>query len=307
MLEHYCAILGRVPMMVITQAVALFGVPTLLVTDKGRMFESTEFVTWINDLGCDLHYITPEMHHANGQVERYIRTILNMVRIEANHKGTSWSTVLWKLQLVINITKQKTTQASALNLLIGTESTTPVIRSLIRDVAAQESRPNREALRELSRSRAHQLLRENQAHQDEIVNRHRRPPREFNLGDLVFVIKYSQSTGKLDPGMRGPYKVVKILPSGRYELKLLAGSYGKTTQAAAQFMVPWRGEWCPETCAAFFEYNETNDLEADAGGQITMDRPAQENEVPAPARGTDVGPSTSGETAGPSMPLLDDD
>lgn len=294
-------------MMVITQAVALFGVPTLLVTDKGRMFESTEFVTWINDLGCDLHYITPEMHHANGQVERYIRTILNMVRIEANHKGTSWSTVLWKLQLVINITKQKTTQASALNLLIGTESTTPVIRSLIRDVAAQESRPNREALRELSRSRAHQLLRENQAHQDEIVNRHRRPPREFNLGDLVFVIKYSQSTGKLDPGMRGPYKVVKILPSGRYELKLLAGSYGKTTQAAAQFMVPWRGEWCPETCAAFFEYNETNDLEADAGGQITMDRPAQENEVPAPARGTDVGPSTSGETAGPSMPLLDDD
>ncbi|KAH9630167.1 hypothetical protein HF086_016251 [Spodoptera exigua] len=94
--------------------------------------------------------------------------------------------------------------------------------------------------------------------------------------------------------MRGPYKVVKILPSGRYELKLLAGSYGKTTQAAAQFMVPWRD-------------NETNDLEADAGGQITMNRPAQENEVPAQARGTDVGPSTSGETAGPSMPLLDDD
>lgn len=75
----------------------------------------------------------------------------------------------------------------------------------------------------------------------------------FNINDLVFVIKFSQSTGKLDPGMRGPYKVVRALPSGRYKLRLLSGSYGKTTQASAQYMVPWKGEWCPETCAAFFE------------------------------------------------------
>lgn len=49
------------------------------------MFESNEFVKWINELGCDLHHITPEMHHANGQVERYIRTILNMIRIQVNY------------------------------------------------------------------------------------------------------------------------------------------------------------------------------------------------------------------------------
>lgn len=61
--------------------------------------------------------------------------------------------------------------------------------------------------------------------------------------------------------MRGPYKVVEILPSGRYRLRLLRGGHGKTTQAAAQYMVPWRGESCPDTCAAFFEgkftYNVT--------------------------------------------------
>lgn len=238
---------------VITQAIAQFGVPKLMVADKGRMFESREFTAWINDLGCDLHCITPEMHHANGQVERYVRTVLNMIRIEVNHKRSSWSEVLWKLQLVLNITKQKTTQTSALNLLIGTDSTTPVIRALVRDIAVEGSRPNRESLRELTRSRARQLLCDNRTRQDEHANRHRHPPREFKVNDLVFVIKFSQSTGKLDPGMRGPYKVTKTLPSGRYELKLLSGGYGKTTQAAAQFMVPWRGEWCPETCAAFFE------------------------------------------------------
>ncbi|XP_050559718.1 uncharacterized protein LOC118274469 isoform X2 [Spodoptera frugiperda] len=149
-----------------------------MVTDKGRMLESKEFVAWINELGCNLHYITPEMHQANGQAERYMRTILNMLRIQANHKNLQWSETLWKLQLVLNITRQKTTQLA----------------------------------------------------------------------------------GKLDSGMRGPYKVVEVLPSGRYTLRLLGGSYGKTTQAAVQFMVPWRGEWSPETCAAFFE-NETNDDE----------------------------------------------
>ncbi|XP_050559717.1 uncharacterized protein LOC118274469 isoform X1 [Spodoptera frugiperda] len=231
-----------------------------MVTDKGRMLESKEFVAWINELGCNLHYITPEMHQANGQAERYMRTILNMLRIQANHKNLQWSETLWKLQLVLNITRQKTTQVSPLNLLIGTESTTPVVRALVRDVAIEGLAPNREALREITRSRARELLSNNQIKQDEQVNHRRSTPRQFNVDDLVFVIKYSQLAGKLDSGMRGPYKVVEVLPSGRYTLRLLGGSYGKTTQAAVQFMVPWRGEWSPETCAAFFE-NETNDDE----------------------------------------------
>lgn len=47
--------------------------------------------------------------------------------------------------------------------------------------------------------------------------------------------------------------MIRALPSDRYELKLLSGARGKTTQAVAQYMVPRKGEWCPESCAAFFE------------------------------------------------------
>ncbi|KAL4708190.1 hypothetical protein ACJJTC_005332 [Scirpophaga incertulas] len=53
-----------------------------------------------------------------------------MIRIEANYKNTSWVSTLWKLQLVLNITKQKTIQTSPLKILIGIEATTPVLRSL---------------------------------------------------------------------------------------------------------------------------------------------------------------------------------
>lgn len=238
---------------VFNEAISLFGAPKLLVCDRGRMFEASSFTDWISELGCDIHYITPEMHHSNGQAERYVRTVLNLIRVESHNRNTSWSETLRKIQLVLNITRQKTTQASALHLLIGTSATTPIIRSLIRDIAIENASPNHEAMREISRSRARALLKKNQEKQDTRVNSNRHPPRVFKINDQVFVIKYSQSMGKLDSGMRGPYRVVKILPSGRYELKLLGGARGKTTQAAAQYMVPWKGEWCPESCSAFFE------------------------------------------------------
>lgn len=247
---------------VITNAISLFGTPRLLVCDHGRMFKSTTFTDWVGNLGVELHFITPEMHQENGQVERYCRTVMNMLRIEANYRSGSWSDGLWKVQLVLNITKQKSTQNSALNLLIGTESTTPAIRALIRDIAIDGTNPNREAWRELRRQRAAGLLTENQLAQDLRVNKDRHVPKKtFAINDVAYVIKRSQSAGKLDSGMRGPYKITKVLPHGRYELQLVAGSYGKITQAAVEYMVPWQGEWTPDTCAAFFE-SESNTLVA---------------------------------------------
>lgn len=241
---------------VFSNAISLFGTPSTVVCDRGRMFESTAFQDWVNEVGSSLHFITPGMHRENGQVERYCRTILNMLRIEVGNKGADWSNVLWKVQLTLNITKQATIQTSPLQLLVGIDAATPVIRSLVRDVALENSCPNREALLTLRRQRASELLNANQHRQDAYVNDGRRQPRTFAVGDFVFVNKTSQSTGKLDSGMRGPYKVVRVLLHHRYKLELLAGSYGKQTEASAEHMVLWRGEWTPETCSAFFESGE---------------------------------------------------
>lgn len=236
-----------------TNAISMFGTPRLIVCDRGRMFDSAEFGEWASNFGIQLHFITPEMHQENGQVERYCRTVLNMVRIETNYKRESWSNALWKIQLVLNTNKQKTTQCSALNLLIGSDATTPAINALIRDITVDGSTPNREAWREIRRQRAENRLAKNQVDQDARVNRNRRTPKNFSVRDMVFVKKSSQATSKLDSGIRGPYRVIKCLPNYRYELQLVAGSYGKTTQAAAEYMLPWDGEWTPETCAALFE------------------------------------------------------
>lgn len=238
---------------VMSQTIGLFGCFKRLVCDRSRMFDNHEFIEWVHKHGVEIHFITPEMHRENGQVERYCRTVLNMIRVEVNYNKRDWSKVLWKIQLTLNITKHKTTQYSALNLLIGTDGTTPVINSLIKDITCDGSNPNREAVRELQRQHADGLLSANKDKQDLYVNKNRHPPKKFKINELVYVIKNSQSTGKLDSGMRGPYKIIRVLSNDRYELKLLAGSYGKTTQAAAGFMVLWRGEWTPDTCVGFFE------------------------------------------------------
>lgn len=49
---------------VITQAISLFGVSKLLVTDRGRIVEARSFIQWMSELMSDLHYITPEMHNS---------------------------------------------------------------------------------------------------------------------------------------------------------------------------------------------------------------------------------------------------
>lgn len=67
-------------------------------------FESGDFVQWITELGTELHYNTPEMHSS--------KTTLNMLRIEVGHKNAFWSNKFGKPQLVLNVTKQKTTQTS---------------------------------------------------------------------------------------------------------------------------------------------------------------------------------------------------
>ncbi|KAL4714291.1 hypothetical protein ACJJTC_009643 [Scirpophaga incertulas] len=137
---------------------------------------------------------------AQGQ-ERYVRTVLNMIRIEANYKNTSWVSTLWKLQLVLNITKQKTIQTSPLKILIGIEATTPVLRSLVRDVALESATPNRESMRELTRSRARQLLTDNMTKQDEVANRNRQHSNNDANATELDLPGSSFSTGPSTPSL----------------------------------------------------------------------------------------------------------
>ncbi|XP_045484628.1 uncharacterized protein LOC123689279 isoform X3 [Pieris rapae] len=98
---------------------------------------------------------------------------------------------------------------------------------------------------------------------------------------MAAILHLCQAVGKLDSCMRGPYVVLATLSQDRYELKLVAGSYGK---AAAEYMLPWRGEWTPDVCAAFFESGADDDdspspqpphvIQESSAGQVSTCQPA---------------------------------
>jgi hypothetical protein len=98
--------------------ISIFGTPSKMIHDAGTNFIAKIFKTFTAYFGIELHVTTPGAHRSNGQVERYMRTITNMLRIESN-RSTEWPNKLWKVELILNTTKQKTTGYSPFKLVFG--------------------------------------------------------------------------------------------------------------------------------------------------------------------------------------------
>ena len=52
------------------------------MTDAGRNFQNLEITCYLDMWGMDYHFVTPDVHRGHGQMERYMRTITNLIRIE---------------------------------------------------------------------------------------------------------------------------------------------------------------------------------------------------------------------------------
>lgn len=86
--------------------IALFGTPKEIIMNAGTNFRNLSLPEYLDLLYVSYHYTTPNIHRSNGQVERYMRTIMNLIRVETSIK-LEWSKTLWKIQLVLNTTIQK--------------------------------------------------------------------------------------------------------------------------------------------------------------------------------------------------------
>lgn len=74
--------------------ISLFGAPNHIIIDAGKIFKNSKIPELLDALGISYHYSTPGIHRSIGQVKRYMRTIMNLLRIE---------TSLWKIQLVLKL------------------------------------------------------------------------------------------------------------------------------------------------------------------------------------------------------------
>jgi hypothetical protein len=109
----------------------LFGTPARMISDRGTNFTDKKVRDLLNGLKIEHHLIATAAPRANGQVERYVATVITLLAVEIQ-KVSEWTSVVPKVQLTLNSTVQKTTGFTPLHLLIGADTNVPQVQSLVK-------------------------------------------------------------------------------------------------------------------------------------------------------------------------------
>ncbi|KAJ2952278.1 hypothetical protein O0L34_g4558 [Tuta absoluta] len=196
----------------VKQSVSLFGAPTRLIADQGRCFASKEFKEYCESVNIKLHLIATGSSRANGQVERTMSTLKNMLTA-AETGSRSWQDVLPDVQLALNCTRNRVTKASPLELLIG-----KVARPLEIMLADDE-----EPVTDLEQVRAEAVknMSDCASYDKTRFDSNKAKVQPFSVGDFVLLQNEERNQTKLDPKYKGPFRVIEVLEGDRYTLKAL--------------------------------------------------------------------------------------
>lgn len=97
-----------------------FGAPSRLITDRGRCFTSWKFKIFTKNNGIKHTLNAVATPRANGQVERFNRTISDALSTKCHDKSdNSWDEYVSEVQLGLNTAVNKTTSKSPSELLFG--------------------------------------------------------------------------------------------------------------------------------------------------------------------------------------------
>ena len=202
-----------------------FGIPRFLHSDQGRNFESTLFAELCKSLEVAKTRTTPYMPSANGQIERYNRTLLAAIRcfVDEQHE---WDEHLPLLGMAIRSTVNASTGCTPNLLMFGREISVPD-----RIFGLHSIVPNEESVPQYLRAfldkmeKAHETARDHlkgaQAQQKDYYNRTAREQR-FEAGDLVYKLDTTTKIGvttKLKPVYVGPYLVTRAISSILYQIE----------------------------------------------------------------------------------------
>ncbi|XP_038154197.1 uncharacterized protein LOC119791901 [Cyprinodon tularosa] len=206
--------------------ISRFGCPLELHSDQGRNFESTLFKTVCQLLQITKTRTTPYHPASNGQVERFNRTLLQMVRCYVDQNQKNWDEHLPLLTAAYRSTKNASTGCSPNRLMLGREVHQP------HDIwsGAAEFRRDRcavpEFLSELEQGlkEAQETAREHLKAAQERQKRTydvRAKGKPYAVGDLVFVKDSTKRKGfspKLQPPWKGPSIIASCLGPVLYEV-----------------------------------------------------------------------------------------
>ncbi|GJR31408.1 putative reverse transcriptase domain-containing protein [Tanacetum coccineum] len=206
------------------EVVSRHGVPVLIISDRDGRFVSQFWQSLQEAFGTQLDMSTAYHPETDGQSERTIQTLEDMLRACVIDFGKGWDRHLPLIEFSYNNSYHTSIKAAPFEALYGRKCRSPICWAEVGD--AQLTGP--EIVRETT-EKIIQIKHRLQASRDRQKSYadKRRKPLEFQVGDKVMlkvspwkgVIRFGKR-GKLNPRYIGPFKILAKVGTVAYRLEL---------------------------------------------------------------------------------------
>lgn len=200
---------------------SIFGIPKRVISDRGSCFTSHKFTEFLDKLGIRHVLNAVATPRANGQVERYNRTLLEALTAKcAGQDEKKWDMHVPDVQLGLNNTINKGIGKTPAQALFGT-CLTGVTEGRIKSYLDSEHMMSNETIESI-RDNINEYVSVYQEKQKSYYDKKSSQAKEFKVGDLISLEREVPASGqsrKLVPKFQGPYRVTEVLGNDRYKVE----------------------------------------------------------------------------------------